>query len=173
MARKGDAIRGSYVVKTIRPTIGHTTDFNDGDVLFEPIEITDAVAYEGGVCKINMVTVIDLDNQANNDFTFIFQSSNQSYGSANAAEAISKADLMSAGVCAMHKVLGDDKNTSLSSARIITHQDSSNIGHTPGPYYVKAEAGSTSIYIAGICESALTLDAANENNLQIILGIEY
>jgi hypothetical protein len=77
-------------VPTITPTLD-TSAFIDGDVMCQPVEITNAVRTVGGRCFLQSMHILDESDQGQ-PFDIIFANASTSLGSNNAAVSISDAN---------------------------------------------------------------------------------
>lgn len=170
--RDGIVRANNRTVIRVNPTvIAGTTE--DNDVMFDNVEIPNAVIDNGGCSKLLAVYVIDIDNE-NHDMDLIFMSTNTALGTAGSAANISDADALATNMCGVISLDFTDRQCSLGGSTITgfsnVHGDHGS-SVPPSPMLLQAEAGSTSVFMGAIVREEAAYEATN--NLQIILHIEY
>ena len=139
---------------TVTPTCD-TGGINQHDVLFDYVEIPNAVAINGGSSIIQSIQLLDEDHQGG-VIDLVFQSDNTSLGSVDNAVSIADADA--------RDIQGSVSMTSYFDGIAWQMSTKNNIG-----LVVKAAADSTSLYIAGVIRTAsLTYTASG---IQLKIGI--
>ena len=148
---------------TVIPTVQTGTTDADGDLLFDALEIPNAVAVEGGSCILQSVSVF---HKAYETVTFdlVFFQVTQDLGAAGAAITWG----------------GSSETTNADNAIILGHVSISNwcdlvdvqiATKTNIGLVLKAASGTKSIFCAGICRSAATGDHDATTNVDIRFGI--
>ena len=138
---------------TVTPTLD-TSAYADGDVLFNPVEIPNAVRNNGDTCILQSVHVLDKADQGET-FELVFLKAATSLGTINAAISISAANA--------EDIIGHYAFSNgwidLINSQVLTD---SGIG-----LVLEAGAATTSLYVAGISKGTGTYAA---DSLKITLG---
>ena len=171
---------GKYSIVRVTPTIS-VTAYADGDVMFLTTEIPNAVRGEGGYSKLIEITIIDQGDQlgttADFDLDLLFMGVQKnligaiSPGSSGGV-AISDANLEAANILGGFRVDTSDNVINLVNSTVV-HMGAVT-GNAAGhgmPLLLKAEAGSTSVFFAGIAREAL--DFAATDDLDFVFHIEH
>ena len=139
---------------TVTPTCD-TGGVNQHDVLFDYIEIPNAVAVKGGSAIIQSIQLLDEDDQGG-VIDLVFQSDNTSLGTVDAAVSITDANA--------RDIQGSVSMTSYFDGIAWQMSTKNNIG-----LIVKAASDSTSLYVAGVVRTdSLTYTASG---IQLKIGI--
>ena len=131
----------SYKVIDVTPTL-HTSEYASGDIMFNRVEIPNAVLGNGGCSKLLSVT-INSKKAAASDFVVYFLTNNQSVGSANDAMNISASDGAAAGFLGFCNM--NDDNADLGNFNT-NHTSTSNEDKARTPFLLQAASDSTSVY---------------------------
>ena len=160
--------KSDFKIIRVNPTvIAGTTQ--DNDVMFDNVEIPNAVKGNGGCSKLLAVYVIDTDNE-NHDMDLIFMSTNTALGTAGSAANISDADALATNMCGVISLDFTDRQCSLGGSTITGFSDGA-VGTVPSiPMLLQAEDNSTSVFMGGIAREEMAFAATN--NVQIILHIQ-
>ena len=148
---------------TVIPTVQTGTTDADGDLLFDALEIPNAVAVNGGSCILQSVSVFHKADE-NVTFDLVFFQVTQDLGAAGAAltwGGSSETTNADNAVLLGHVSVSDWCD--LVDVQIATK---SNIG-----LVLQAASGTKSIFCAGICRSAATGDHDATTNIDIRFGI--
>tara|TARA_Y100001972_G_C7667119_1_gene337665 strand:- start:8044 stop:8625 length:582 start_codon:yes stop_codon:yes gene_type:complete len=177
--RAGNSVsQNKYNIITVTPTVS-TDAYTQDDLLFTSCEIPNAVLGEGGVSKLIHMYVLDTDDQAAaeaDDVLYFFTQESTAFGTINETANISVANIKAAGINGFLLQDGDQAYSSndLDNATITkvfsasgTNEPNDNLT------YLKAAAGSTSVYCHAILRSSTTPDYTNADALRLILHIEY
>ena len=158
----------NFEIIRVNPTvIAGTTQ--DNDVMFDNVEIPNAVKGNGGCSKLLAVYVIDTDNE-NHDMDLIFMSTNTALGTAGSGANISDADALATNMCGVISLDFTDRQCSLGGSTITGFSDGA-VGTVPSiPMLLQAEDNSTSVFMGGIAREEMAFAATN--NVQIILHIQ-
>ena len=161
--------KSDFKIIRVNPTvIAGTTE--DDDVMFDNVEIPNAVIGNGGCSKLLSVYVIDTDNE-NHDMDLIFMSTNTALGTAGAAANISDPDVLSTNMCGVISLDFTDRQCSLGGSTITGFSNGAAATVANTPMLLQAEDNSTSVFMGAIVREEAAYEATN--NLQIILHIEY
>ena len=165
---------GGNIIR-VTPTLS-TDAYAEGDVLFAATEIPNAVSNRGGTSFLVGMTVVDYGDVADSDIFYTFAEKNTDLGTVNATADISDADFKASKPIGF--LLQDaDQGTSgayIDNARmhsIFTGKGASDGG--PGTHFMlKADEGSTSVYVSGVLKSSTTPTYAADG-MQLIFHIKY
>ncbi len=162
-----------YAVIRVIPTI-ETSAYAAGDVIFNSVEIPNAVIGKGGCSKL--IAAYMVSNNTNNlVFDMIFTENAATFGTVNATANISDADIRTAKVLSSwHCEAADDTTNYIDNSEIKrifdTRSDSgSNTGNIM-PTLLQAASGSRSVYFAVIGGSSITYGSTTD--LEFIFHIE-
>ena len=149
----------------ITPTSYAGTTNAQSEVLFNPTEIPNAVHHNGGAALLKSVTIIDYNDNADDDFKlFFFQLGTNDLGNLGGGIDISDAEILankSLGWVAAPAV-GDQAIGDLHNARISTVDNIDLV--------VQAESNSSSIFVACVCGTAATVSTVS--GYELIFGFE-
>ena len=169
------AFPGGNVVR-VTPTgvVGETAD---NDVMFDAIEISNAVSSRGGVSRLTGITIID--NVAESvDMDIIFMGVKTNFGTADSASTITDANLQASKVLGVLSIDWSDgysvfaQDSGSASITTFTGAVGSN-AHHGFPMMLKAEEGSTSVYFTAIVRDTDNADYAATDDLEFVFHIEY
>ena len=150
-------------VITVTPTVSTGSTDAAADLLFDSLEIENAVAVNGGTSILQSVSVFHKGDQ-NVVFDLLFFQVTKDLGTAGAAltwGGSSETDNADAAVLLGHVAITDWSD--LVDVQIATK---SNIG-----LILKAASGTTSIFCAGVCRGAASGDHTVATNIDIRLGL--
>ena len=154
----------NYDVIRVTPSLD-TNAYATGDVLFNSVEIPNAVYGNGGCSKlVNMFVV----NQANVsiDVNFFFSENSITLGTVNATADFSDATLEAANIIGTMKLDGDQTLTGGTDNSIIQAvMGATGSGEAITPIMLQAAANSTSVYVAAIITSGTPTFAADDLDL--------
>ena len=161
------------IVKRINPTVfaGAT---NTDKVLFNTIEIPNAVRVKGGTAYIRSITLLSYDSEAHN-ISLFFMGKTVDVGNAGDTyamgdKAASKAVKLLGG---MKIIMSDGQAVAKPGTSV--HSTSGFTGAASDrdymPLMIQAEPNTTSIFMNGIASE--TVDFAATDELEILLHIEY
>tara|TARA_R110002167_G_scaffold225564_1_gene430838 strand:- start:652 stop:1152 length:501 start_codon:yes stop_codon:yes gene_type:complete len=142
-------------VITVTPTI-ETSAIDQHDVLFDYIEIPNAVSVNGGSAIIQSIQLLDEGDQGG-AIDLVFQSDNTALGTLDAAVSISDANA--------RDILGYVSITNYFDGIAWQMSTKNNIG-----LVVKAASDTKSIYVAGVIRSA-SIDYNAATDIQLKIGI--
>lgn len=156
------------------PTIP-SASYGNGDVLFNPVEITNAVLQEGGCSRLEYAVVIDNEDQSAAAFDLIFMQVSKDLGTVDGAVDISLANLKLAKILGHLHMDSDNNISDLVNAKLLTGPGTASGMAGNNSIFLQAEPGSTSVFVAGVARSAYntTDGSAHSDHLEIILGIDY
>ena len=159
----------------INPTVS-TTEYVANDAVFNSIEIPNAVLGEGGVSRLEGVTFrVETSTTAEGgDMMLLFSQKAQ----ANLHDTLSTGVDITVDEVKASNVLGvwhhdqtDSGTAVLNGTNVGTTGHSSGGNGATNCLFLKAEEGSTSVYVSGVAASTWT--AAATDALEIILNIQY
>ena len=148
-------------VITVTPTI-ETSTIDANDVLFNPVEITNAVSVNGGKSLLHSICLIDQTNtsvDAGVEIDLIFTQDSTNLGTLDAA--VSCADTVLDGILGIINI-GSGSYVDMINGQIATKN---NVGLA----LIGASTSSQSVYVGGIIREAGTARAADA--IDIRLGI--
>jgi hypothetical protein len=154
----------------ITPSVPAATDYASGDVLFQSVEIPNAVLEPGGTSVLEYFTLIDYDDSSGSDMDFIFYSAAKDLGTVNAAVDWTKDDMIAAKILGIAGADISDKQHDFISAFIYQGPGVGSGMATSPPFYLQAEEGSTSVYMAGVARASYNTAA---DPFEIVLGVKY
>ena len=165
--------KSDYKVIRVTPTLD-TSEYVAGDVIFNSVEIPNAVIGNGGCSKL-VAAFVQSENATNLECEIIFTESAATFGTVNATANISSADLRTAGMLGyMSCEAADDTTNFLDNSEIKRIYDSRSdaSASTPkaDPILLQAADNSTSVYFALLGGTTITYGA---DDLQFIFHIEY
>ena len=154
----------------ITPTLD-TSTYAAGDVVFNSVEIPNAVLGHGGCSKlIAMFIVNQITTLA--DFDFIFSENAGTLGSVNATANIGDAEIEAMNITGYLKLDSSEANTgNLDNSKIQRVFNNSNTENV-SPILLQAAPGSTSAYIAAI-ETSGTNPTFQFDSMDLVFHIEY
>ena len=167
---------GGTVVR-VTPTLS-TDAYAQGDVLFVSTKIPGAVSNRGGSSYLKAMGVLDSSDNSDtaNDILFVFQEKEGTTpGSINATANISSANLVANKVLGTAFLIPDQAGTGgqIDNSRIHMVLPSSQVNEASGPnIMLKADGGSTDVYVWGVLTGATTPTYADDS-LELIFHIEY
>jgi len=148
-------------ILTVTPTI-ETSTIDANDVLFNPVEITNAVSVPGGRSLLHSICLIDQTNtsvDAGVEIDLVFTQDSTNLGTLDAA--VSCADTVLDGILGIVNVASGDY-VDMINGQIATK---TNVGLT----LIGVSATSTSVYVGGVVRETGTARAADA--IDIRLGI--
>tara|TARA_R100000700_G_C3091179_1_gene92460 strand:- start:41 stop:604 length:564 start_codon:yes stop_codon:yes gene_type:complete len=160
---------GGRIVRVVPTVILGTT--HDNDVMFDTVEIEDAVDSPGGISRLVGIYVLDVDNE-NHDMDMVFMGKNSSLGTTGSAPSISDADAKAANICGVISLDFTDRQVSIGGATVTGFSNGSGQTVANMPMLVQAEPGSTSIFLGAIAREEMAFGSSTAD-LQIILHFEY
>jgi len=154
----------------ITPTLD-TSTYAAGDVVFNSVEIPNAVLGDGGCSKlIAMFIVNQITTLA--DFDFIFSENAGTLGSVNATANIGDAEIEAMNITGYLKLDSSEANTgNLDNSKIQRVFNNSNTENV-SPILLQAAPGSTSAYIAAIETSGVN-PTFQVDSMDLVFHIEY
>ena len=163
---------GKYSIVRVTPTLNNGVAYTAGDVLFNPVEIPNAVRGDGGCSKLIGITIIDQDDNTHMDIDLIFMSVSKDLGTINAAPDITDANLELARILGIAKIDSSDNEIDLAGSKVYTFSSvTGNAAAHPLPMILEAANGSTSVYVAAITQVTPTFAAADD--LNIVFHLEH
>lgn len=164
---------GRRKIIRVTPTLD-TSTYAAGDVIFNSVEIPNAVREEGGCSKL-VAAFLHSNNTDNLLFEMIFTENAATFGTVNATANISDGDLRTANVLGYISCESADDTTNyidLSEIKRIHDNRSDANADSPGfsPIFLQAASNSTSVYFAVLGGSSIAYAA---DDLQFIFHIEY
>ena len=161
-----------YQIIRVTPTLD-TSTYAGGDVLFNSVEIPNAVLGKGGCSKL-VAMFLHSNNLDNLLFDMIFTENAATFGTVNGTAGISDADLRAANLLGyVSGESADDTTNYLDNSEIKRIYDNRSDAdyRQPGfsPIFLQAASNSTSVYFAVIGGSSIAYAA---DDLQFIFHIE-
>ena len=154
----------NYAVIDVTPTLS-TDEYASGDIMFDRVEIPQAVLGNGGCSKLINVTY---NSKKADDYTYIvyLMSNDQTVGTANAALGVSASNGAAAGMLGAISLSNDHDLGSFA-----TGGATKTGGFDSLNFLLQAADDSTSVFLGMVADqAAVTFDATD--SLQIILHIE-
>lgn len=160
----------NYTVIRVTPTLD-TSAYAPGDVLFNSVEIPNAVLGNSGCSKLLNMYVVN-QNTTTIDINFFFSENSMTLGTINATADISDADVEAAKILGSMKLDGDQTLTGgIDNAHVSMVFGAGGPSESTNPLLLQAAAGSTSVYVAGIITSGTPTLAADD--IDLVLHIQY
>ena len=166
---------GGNIIR-VTPTLS-TDAYAEGDVLFAATEIPNAVSSRGGTSLIMAMQVVDyLDDQNDQEIFYVFSEKQADLGTVNATANVSDADFKASKPTGFLVQDADQATTGayIDNARMHTiFAGAGTSDGAPGVFMMlKADGGSTSVYISGILKSGTTPTYAADG-IELIFHIKY
>ena len=155
----------NYAVIDVTPTLD-TSEYASGDVLFDKVEIPNAVLGNGGCSKLVGLT-ISSKRAADTEIIVYLMTNNQTVGTANAAMNISASNGAAAGM--LGYVNTGDSGVDLGSFVLMQSLTTQEGDHNV-PMLLQAAAGSTSVYFFA---STTTVQTYAADDLTFRFHIQY
>lgn len=157
----------------VTPTVD-TNAYADGDVFFNATEIPNAVSYRGGISKLVGISAVSVDAESVDCELLFHEVGGVNLGTLNSAPDISDANFLNLKILGIHEMKNADWISNHSSSdseasvysNALTQADQSPIG-----MLLKANEGSTSVYVSAIAKESTNFAAATD--LQLIFHIQY
>tara|TARA_R110002020_G_scaffold71119_1_gene184076 strand:+ start:67 stop:582 length:516 start_codon:yes stop_codon:yes gene_type:complete len=164
---------GGNMIRVTPTVIAGLTE--DDDVMFDAMEIPNAVSSRGGVSKLTGITIIDNDGEQV-DMDIIFMQVKTNFGTAGSPGSITDANLQAAKVIGAVAVDWTDHhvtfNQDANNASIWTSGGHDNTSTTM-PFLVQAAGGSTSIYFTAFVADSGNADYLATDDLEFVFHFEY
>ena len=174
MSRDG-VNRAAKTVIRVSPTLD-TSAYADNDVFFNATEIPSAVCEKGGCSKLIGITILNEDDVAH-DHDLIFMQVSSDLGTINSAVASNSkwtnALAKSAKVLGVMTIDWSDMSVDMVNNLITSIGGGSYVenGQKVFPMLLQAEAGSRSVYFAGVSRGGTPTTAVDD--YEYIFHIEY
>lgn len=157
--------KSNFKVIQVTPTLD-TSEYIDGDILFDRTEITDAVIGLGGCSKLVSVAVTNKQGDIT-PMTIFFQQADRSMGTANAAMDVT------AGTLGHAKMLGyveapTDSWVDMGSTCLFSVKTDENVSSLP--LMLQSKDDSTSLYFWARVSGTETFA---DGDLTFVFGVEY
>ncbi len=162
-----------YTVIRVTPTLTADSAYSDGDVLFDPTEIPNAVMGKGGCSKLLRFYLLDKSKQTF-DAQFYFCEANTSFATSNMHNTanITDANLSVAKICAVVTKDHDQGEVAdLDNAHFHQLKGLDGGDAVAFPTLLQAAAGSTSVFVTAILSSD-TPTFGETDDLELILHIQ-
>ena len=164
---------GRRKIIRVTPTLS-TSEYADGDVLFQMTEIPNAVKEDGGTSKMLGAYIIDKDQE--NDFgvdLMFFEKNTTELGGLKATADIGDDEFVANNFCGiLRQIYSVAKSSDIDGLFIYKCKSISDTNESVEPILLQADTNSTSVYVSGVLNNG-SPDFASANNLQIVLHIEY
>ena len=164
--------KSNFKVIRVTPTLS-TDAYADNDVLFDTIEIPNAVIGNGGCSKLISVSIVS-QNTTLVDMDIVFMQESTNLGTINAAVDIADSDLEAAKMLGYVSLDGSNSGISLVNSVLFTTAAGAE-GTTQldrsFPILLQAEDDSTSVYFSAILRDQTPTYAADD--LDFMFHIEY
>ena len=156
-----------------------TSAYGAGDVLFNSVEIPNAVAHSGGCSKLTSMFILN-QNLTDVNIDFIFSENSMTLGDQNETANISDPSIEAANVIGfLHLDAGSATTSVLDNSEIkrvtdagSADADNANSHAQPAtPILLQAAEGSTSVYVGALIVSGTPTLAADD--IDLIFHIEY
>lgn len=156
----------------VTPTLD-TSAYAVDDVLFNSVEIPNAVFAKGGCSKLVAMYILS-QNKDLADIDFIFSENSMTLGTQNATANISDADLEAgniSGFIHLDANIGTTQGIDNAVIRRVHDTGETDAYNISTPILIQAAANSTSVYVAGIINAGTPTFAADD--IDLIFHIEY
>ena len=163
---------GGILIKPSTPV--DTAAYAAGDLLFDKVELKNAVPSRGGTSKLISLSMYNEDGIEAEDFIVLFFDNSTSLGAdANeAATEITDAEFKAAGFIGSCYLGGGDVGHSVGNGYILNLPGDNDKGETL-PMLVQADKGSTSIWVAVIVKTDTPDYATAADGCKMTFGFEY
>ena len=167
---------GMYPGGTIlKPSITvDTSAYSAGDLLFDKVELKNAVPSRGGCSKLVSLSMYNEDGVAAEDFLVMFFDNSTAIGAdANeAATEITDAEFKASGFIGSCMLNGGEVGYSVGNGFVYTLPGDSDKGHGL-PMLVQAKGDSTSIWVAVIVDGGTPVYSTAADGCKMTFGFEY
>ena len=161
--------KSNYKIIRVTPVLD-TSAYADGDVLFNGLEIPNAVLGKGGCSKLVGMYVYQ-QTGAVLDATFLFSENSLTLGTQNATADVGDDAMEAANLTGVIQIDGSESTTTnIDNSRFFSSSYNNAIEHSV-PQLIQAADNSTSIYVSAIVDGGTPTYAAD--SLDLILHIEY
>ena len=166
----------NYTIITVTPTMNTGVAYAAADVLFNPVEIPNAVRGGAGCSLFRSVSIFNQDDTVL-DIDLIFMSVSKDLGTINdvvgSGSKWSNALAEAALICGVVRCDASDGNTDLINNQLWTMSGATgNAANHHLPLMLQANVGSTSVFVAGVLRDGTpTFTAADD--IDLILHIQY
>ena len=158
----------------IKPSITvDTSAYSDGDLLFDKVELKNAVPSRGGTSIIENITMYNEDGESGESFVVLFFDNETSIG-ANANQAtteISHAEFKASGFIGACELAGNQSGHNVGTGFIV--QSGNNDKGPTTPILVQAAKGQTSIWVAVIVSGGTPDYASASDGCKMTFNIKY
>ena len=164
----------NYSIIRVAPTLS-TDAYAQGDVLFNPTAIPNAVRGDNGCSELVAMYLMDYSDNATSDIRFVFtESGGTNFGTINETANIADGDLKALGICGGGMLDADQGSTSsfIDTSRLYPVLSLPGSSDTYPFGFLQAASGSTSVYITGIFTSSGTPTYAADS-FELIFHIKY
>jgi len=168
---------GGNIIR-VTPTLS-TDAYAGGDVLFAATEIPNAVSSRGGTSLIMAMQVVDYsDDQNDQEIFYVFSEKQTDLGTVNATAGVSDADFKASNPMGY---VFQDSNQAFSGATIdnfvinnvFTADGTGGAAVGGQAFMLKADEGSTSVYVSGVLRATGGAPTYAADSLQLIFHIKY
>ena len=152
--------------KTVRitPTSLNATSGAVDEVIFNPTEIKNAVAHNGGAALLKSITVVDYDDNSNMALDlYFFQLGTNDLGTLGDVIDITDAELLA------NKSLGRVQMAAVANGAVGDMILSRIYTQTGVDLLVQAEDASSSIFVGSVCQASMV---STTSGTELILGFE-
>tara|TARA_R100000773_G_scaffold14845_1_gene13565 strand:+ start:7330 stop:7839 length:510 start_codon:yes stop_codon:yes gene_type:complete len=160
-----------YSIITVTPTLTAGEAYADGDVLFEPTEIPNAVLGNGGCCKLIKAFLIDYDRDTFTADIIFTEKSTPAIGTKHATAGITDADFRTTGFIGALKFDNQSTVDDIDNVKPAELQSLSGAGESVDPMLLQAADDSTSVYVSAVLASG-SPTFTNTNDIQLVLHIQ-
>ena len=166
---------GKRKLITINPTLSAAAH-GAGEVLFNSTELPDAVREEGGIAKLVAITWV-LETavvSGGNDLELVFsEKAMANLGTQNSAPNITQDNFIAANPVGMVHIDSSDNDADFGAIAMGTCTAGNGSGSGP-LMFLKADAGSTSVYVSGLAGSGIDINGDSDaTSFRLIFHIEY
>ena len=164
--------KSDYKIIRVTPTL-YTSEYADGDVLFNSVAIPNAVLGNGGCSKLVAMYVLN-QGTVDIDVDFIFSENSLTLGTINATAGISDADMEAGNIIgSLHLDSNIGTTSSIDNSEIKRVMDAGagdSGGSIATPILLQAADDSTTVYVAATTTTVATHQA---DAIDLIFHIEY
>jgi hypothetical protein len=163
---------GGNVIR-VTPTVD-TSAYSANDTFFNATEIPNAVSSRGGVSKLVGISAVSVDAEIVVCELLFHQTGGINLGTLNTAPDISDANFLSLNILGVHSMQAADwisNHSSTDSEASIYSNALTQADQSPLGMLLKADEGSTSVYVSAIAGTTNNFAAATD--LQLIFHLEY
>ena len=165
---------GGNVIRVF-PRLDTSGAYSNGDVLFNAVEIPNAVRERGGVSKVVGISATCADAVTIDCELIFHQTGGIDLVTFNAQPDITDSNFLKLNFLGIHKMINSDwlsNDSSADSATTMYNSALTQADQNPVSFLLKADEGSKSVYVSALSSEG-SIDFAAATDLSLIIHVEY